>query len=464
MGLDLPLPASGEVEPALAHAEPTEPEPAVSLDLPLPVGAEVEPMLEHAEPAVPKPAVSPDLPLPVGAEVEPMLEHAEAAVPEAAVSPDLPLPVGAEVEPMLEHAEAAVPEPAVSPELPLAVGAEVEPMLEHAEAAAPEPAVSPELPLPVGAEVEPMLEHAEAAAPEAAVSPELPLAVGGEVEPMLEHAEAAAPEAAVSPDLPLPVGAEVEPMLEHAEAAVPEAAVSPDLPLPVGAEVEPILEHAEPPEASGNVYTAQKDYDGATAKYSDAIKLEPKFPVAYENRSHITDKAGEGSIGVTIRRVTDGAAHALNVKPACGALVVDMDENGPAKAAGIEPRDVIVKVDGRDVKEWRDLPRIVANVSIGKEIAVTIVRNGKELTKTVKVGRLEYADEQASLTSHKGRPLQEQPVAVDPKSETAGKHLRPGMVIAENQQPSDSSGRLLLVIPSAPPRFGKRPIDHFVSH
>ena len=310
-------------------------------------------------------------------------------------------------------------------------------MLEHAEAAAPEPAVSPDLPLPVGAEVEPMLEHAEAAAPEAAVSPELPLAVGGEVEPILEHAEAALPEAAVSPDLPLPVGAEVELMLEHAEPALPEAAVSPELALPVGAEVEPILEHAEPPEASGNVYTAQKDYDGATAKYSEAIKLEPKFPVAYENRSHIKDKAGEGSIGVTIRRVTDGAAHALNVKPACGALVVDMDENGPAKAAGIEPRDVIVKVDGRDVKEWRDLPRIVANVSIGKEIAVTIVRNGKELTKTVKVGRLEYADEQASLTSHKGRPLQEQPVAVDPKSETAGKHLRPGMVIAENQQPPD---------------------------
>ena len=84
--------------------------------------------------------------------------------------------------------------------------------------------------------------------------------------------------------------------------------------------------------------------------------------------------------------------------------------------------DVIVKVDGKDVKEWRDLPRIVADMSVGKEIAVTIIRNGKELTKTVKVGRLEYADEQASLTSHKGRPLQEQPVAVDPKSEAAAKH------------------------------------------
>ena len=388
------------------------------------------------------------------------LKRAEPTEPESAV----PLPVGAEVEPVLARAEPTASEPAVSPDLPLPASGEVGPIRERAEPSEPEPTVGLDLPLPASGEVERILELAEPSKPEPTVSLDVPLPASGEVEPALAHAEPTEPEPAVSLDLPLPVGAEVEPMLEHAEAAAPEAAVSPDLPLPVGAEVEPILEHAEPPEASGNGYTAQKGYDGATAKYSEAIKLEPKFPVAYENRSHIKDKAGEGSIGVTIRRVTDGAAHALNVKPACGALVVDMDENGPAKAAGIEPRDVIVKVDGRDVKEWRDLPQIVANVSIGKEIAVAIVRNGKELTKTVKVGRLEYADEQASLTSHKGRPLQEQPVAVDPKSETAGKHLRPGMVIAENQQPSDSSGRLLLVIPSAPPRFGKRPIDHFVSH
>jgi serine protease Do len=169
---------------------------------------------------------------------------------------------------------------------------------------------------------------------------------------------------------------------------------------------------------------------------------------------------------VTIRRVTDGAAHALNVKPGCGALVVDIDENGSAKAAGIEPRDVIVKVDGRDVIEWHDLPRTVADASIGKEIAVTIIRNGKELTKTVKVGRLEYAGEKTSFTSDKGRTPQEHPVAVDPKSETAGKHLGPGMVIAENQQQPVSSAPLLLVVPSVPPRFGKRPIDRVsrVSH
>jgi len=310
--------------------------------------------------------------------------------------------------------------------------------------------MSPDVPLPVGADVEPVLEHTEPPACAASVNPDVPPPVEAEVESVLGHAAPPAPEAAVSPELPLPVDTVFEPILDHAAPPAPEAAMSPDVPLPVGAEAEPMLGRAEPPEAAANAYTAQNDYGDATTKSSEAIQLDPKFPVAYENRNLIKSKTGAGSIGVTIRRLTDGVANALNVKPACGALVVDIDENGTAKAAGIEPRDVIIKVDGRDVKEWRDLPRIVADTPIGKEIAVTIVRNGKELIKTVKVGRLEYADEQTSSSSQNGNAPQAKAVVVDAR-ETAAKHLAPALLIIENQhQPV-----------TAAPRFGKRPIDRF---
>jgi membrane-associated protease RseP (regulator of RpoE activity) len=280
----------------------------------------------------------------------------------------------------------------------------------------------------------------------------------------------------VSLDVPLQVSAEAQPILEHAEPPEPEPAVSPDVPLQVSAEVQPILEYAEPPEperaVSGNVYTAQKDYGRAIANYDEAIKFDPKFAVAYEeispeDKSTVKEaRPFKGSIGVTIRRVTDGAAHALNVTPARGALVVGIDENGPAEAAGIEPADVIVKVDGKDVKECRDLPRIVADTTAGKDVALTIIRKGKELTKTVKVGRLEDdVDKQASFTSKKGSAPQEEPVAVDPKSESAAKHPAPGMAIFEIQQQPVSSDPLLLVLP-VPPRFGRRRFDHAskVSH
>ena len=76
-----------------------------------------------------------------------------------------------------------------------------------------------------------------------------------------------------------------------------------------------------------------------------------------------------GWLGVRIQQVTDEIAESLNIKPARGALVAGIDDKGPAKPAGIEPGDVIVKFDGKDIKEMRDLPRIVADTPVGKDVA-----------------------------------------------------------------------------------------------
>ena len=96
-----------------------------------------------------------------------------------------------------------------------------------------------------------------------------------------------------------------------------------------------------------------------------------------------------GWLGVKIQQVTDEIAESLNLKPARGALVAGIDDKGPAKPAGIEAGDVIVKFDGKDIKEMRDLPRIVADTPVGRDVEVIIVRKGKEEKKTVKLGRLE---------------------------------------------------------------------------
>ncbi|MGE0038775.1 MAG: Do family serine endopeptidase, partial [Xanthobacteraceae bacterium] len=104
-----------------------------------------------------------------------------------------------------------------------------------------------------------------------------------------------------------------------------------------------------------------------------------------------------GWLGVRIQQVTDEIAESLNVKPARGALVAGVDERGPAKPAGIEPGDVIVKFDGKDIKEMRDLPRVVADAPVGKDVPVVIIRKGKEETKTVKLGRLEDGEKLAAV-------------------------------------------------------------------
>ena len=105
-----------------------------------------------------------------------------------------------------------------------------------------------------------------------------------------------------------------------------------------------------------------------------------------------------GWLGVRIQQVTDEIAESLGIKPARGALVAGVDEKGPAKPAGIEPGDVIVKFDGKDIKEMRDLPKIVGDTPIGKDVPVLVIRKGKEITKTVRLGRLDDAPQPVAAT------------------------------------------------------------------
>src|SRR5713226_9293117 len=103
-----------------------------------------------------------------------------------------------------------------------------------------------------------------------------------------------------------------------------------------------------------------------------------------------------GWLGVRIQQVTDEIADSLNIKPARGALVAGIDDKGPAKPAGIEPSDVVVRFDGKEIKEMRDLPRVVADTPVGKQTPVVVIRKGKEETKTVTLGRLEDGERVAA--------------------------------------------------------------------
>ena len=75
-----------------------------------------------------------------------------------------------------------------------------------------------------------------------------------------------------------------------------------------------------------------------------------------------------GWLGVRIQNVDDAIAETLNLGSVRGALVAGVDDKGPSKPAGIKAGDVIVKFDGKPIKESRDLPKLVAATPVGKEI------------------------------------------------------------------------------------------------
>src|SRR6516225_6000268 len=112
-----------------------------------------------------------------------------------------------------------------------------------------------------------------------------------------------------------------------------------------------------------------------------------------------------GWLGVRIQSVTDEIAESLNIKPARGALVAGVDDKGPAKPAGIEPGDVVIKFDGHDIKEPKDLSRVVADTAVGKEVDVVIIRKGQEETHHVTLGKLEDTDKvQAAVKTKEEEP------------------------------------------------------------
>ncbi len=104
-----------------------------------------------------------------------------------------------------------------------------------------------------------------------------------------------------------------------------------------------------------------------------------------------------GWLGVAIQDVDDDTAEALKLGKARGAMVINVDDKGPARLAGFEREDVIVKFDGKEIRRSSDLPRIVAQTPIGKEVEVTLWRAGKEVTRRVTLGRLDETPQKASL-------------------------------------------------------------------
>ena len=179
-----------------------------------------------------------------------------------------------------------------------------------------------------------------------------------------------------------------------------------------------------------------------------------------------------GWLGVRIQNVDDAIAETLNLGAVRGALVAGTDAHGPAKAAGLQAGDVILKFDGVEIKESHDLPKIVASAPVGKDVEVVLLRQGKEITKTIKLGRLEDNEKQMAELTVKGGDEGKPPAAsaveralgmefsslndnarqkyaikagvasgvvvsdVDPDSPAAEKHIAAGEVVMEiNQEP-----------------------------
>jgi serine protease Do len=100
-----------------------------------------------------------------------------------------------------------------------------------------------------------------------------------------------------------------------------------------------------------------------------------------------------GWLGVRIQIVTQEIADVEKLDKPRGALVASVADKSPSDKAGIKAGDIILEFNGTKIKEMKELPKIVAQTKVGKTVEVKVWRNKKEITKKIKLGRLETSED-----------------------------------------------------------------------
>jgi serine protease Do len=103
-----------------------------------------------------------------------------------------------------------------------------------------------------------------------------------------------------------------------------------------------------------------------------------------------------GWLGVVIQGVNRDLAQSFGLRRATGALISNMDPEGPAARSGLEVGDIILEFDGRTIGESGDLPPLVGRTEPGSEVPVVVMRRGDERTIDVEIGLLPDRDGQVA--------------------------------------------------------------------
>ncbi len=110
-------------------------------------------------------------------------------------------------------------------------------------------------------------------------------------------------------------------------------------------------------------------------------------------------KVSRGWLGVGIQNVDENLAKSFGISKAEGSLVSSVVPHSPAEKAGFQVGDVITRFGDSAVRSAQDLPLLVGNTPIGKEVAVTILRSGTEKVIDVTIHKLGGKNDEPVLAS-----------------------------------------------------------------
>jgi serine protease Do len=145
---------------------------------------------------------------------------------------------------------------------------------------------------------------------------------------------------------------------------------------------------------NSQIYSRSGGYQGVS--FSIPIDVALQVSNQLQTTGHVT----RGKIGVVIQPVTQGLADSFGLPQPEGALVSSGEKGGPAEKGGIEPGDVILKLNGQPLMDSNELPALVAGITPGTSVNLEIWRNHASKEISITLGALEDKRTAANTAPH----------------------------------------------------------------
>jgi serine protease Do len=185
---------------------------------------------------------------------------------------------------------------------------------------------------------------------------------------------------------------------------------------------------------NSQIYSRSGGYQGV----SFAIPIDVAMDVGRQLQAdgHVT----RGRLGVGIQDLDQALAKSFGLDRPRGALVANVEQGGPAAAAGVQEGDVILSFDGRAIDSAGTLPATVASVKPGRKVQLEVWRDRESRQLNVELGGAEETEVVADNgTPARGRlGLRVRPAAAGELGE--GADAGRGLVVEEATGPAAEAG------------------------
>lgn len=135
---------------------------------------------------------------------------------------------------------------------------------------------------------------------------------------------------------------------------------------------------------------AEEEKKGSLGLHTSFVQAEQKtIPGSAPIELIAHGELEHGWLGISVQNLTPELARSFGMESTMGALVAEVAKGGQAEKAGMKQGDIVIVYGEKKITNASTLRKEVAISPIGQEVKVVVLRKGKKVALTAKIGNLE---------------------------------------------------------------------------